>query len=412
MKAKAKMLGLLLPMLALWAMADTAEEPAETIQQWLEQARQAEQAGRNAQALAWLRRAWQHKPGAMETGIALIQYYLSHRQTPQALAIAEQMLQHNPDEVSALRALGLAQLANERDYAATETFRQLSERLPDSPEAWYLLALTQTRLRDYEGAAANLEKALALKQDYLPAQTLKTQLLLNARDDDAALASARSIQSQGIGARLEGDIHMRQRDFARAAAAYEASYEQNPSAQTVLLLSNALRLTGRHQAAFNALRKWLAVEPKDSRVRLQLAMYLDRRGFKSAALAEYELVLESAADNVIALNNLAWLYIARNPRKSLEYAERAAQLAPQQAEILDTLGWVLVRNRQAERALEPLRKAAAQAPHLPSIRYHLALAYRDLGETDKARAELSGLLASGQAFPEREQAANLLKQLP
>jgi Flp pilus assembly protein TadD len=95
----------------------------------------------------------------------------------------------------------------------------------------------------------------------------------------------------------------------------------------------------------------------------------------------------------------------------LSTAEHALRLAPDHPGVQDTLGWILVEQGQAARALDLLRKAADKAPKAATIRYHLAVALANSGKKPEARKELEQLLSSGQKFPETEQAKTLLNKL-
>jgi len=202
-----------------------------------------------------------------------------------------------------------------------------------------------------------------------------------------------------------------QGDFSAAAEAYQRAYDMAPSGQLALLSSNARRQSGDHEAAATALRNWLAVQPDDHRVRLQLAMYLDQTGRQEDAIAEYEQLLDQRPDNVVALNNLAWLYHLVGDGRAVTLAEQAVELAPDRPEITDTLGWILVEEGELRRGLLLLQQAAVQAPHIPDIRYHLAVAYQRVGRLDEARKELQYLLASGEEFARRDDAQALMNEL-
>ena len=121
--------------------------------------------------------------------------------------------------------------------------------------------------------------------------------------------------------------------------------------------------------------------------------------------------MEQQPENIVALNNLAWLYHTQNDPRSVERAQQAYDLAPDRPEIADTLGWLLLENGDPERGLVLLQEAAGKAPHIPAIRYHraVALAKNDRGE--EARKELERLLRDHSGFDEEGDARSLLTQL-
>jgi predicted Zn-dependent protease len=78
--------------------------------------------------------------------------------------------------------------------------------------------------------------------------------------------------------------------------------------------------------------------------------------------------------------------------------------------VIDTLGYVLIRNNRSEEALKVLERALSMAPDHPAIQYHHALALSELGRTTEAVAGLEKALAGGN-FDERADAEKLLRKL-
>jgi Flp pilus assembly protein TadD len=78
---------------------------------------------------------------------------------------------------------------------------------------------------------------------------------------------------------------------------------------------------------------------------------------------------------------------------------------------MDTLGWILVQQKQTARGIPLLQQALNKSPDAAEIQYHLAAAYAQSGDVVRARSELERLLANGLAFPQEAEASALLKQL-
>src|SRR5205814_6333762 len=107
--------------------------------------------------------------------------------------------------------------------------------------------------------------------------------------------------------------------------------------------------------------------------------------------------------NIPALNDLAWLYQQEKDPRALTTAEQAYQLQPDNAHVLDTLGWILVERGKTNDGLELLRKAAEKSPASTGIRYHWAATLAKSGDSARARTELADLLAKNKTFPERQE---------
>jgi predicted Zn-dependent protease len=92
-------------------------------------------------------------------------------------------------------------------------------------------------------------------------------------------------------------------------------------------------------------------------------------------------------------------------------AERAVAAAPQSPNIDDTLGWILLAQGEADKAVSYLSAASVSAPGNPDIQYHLAVALNRVGRTADAQSTLETLLGSGAAFADKAEAERLLQQL-
>ena len=109
---------------------------------------------------------------------------------------------------------------------------------------------------------------------------------------------------------------------------------------------------------------------------------------------------------------LANVLVVLDPKAALPVAEQAMAAGPGSAAITDTLGWVLFKNGQRDRALQLLRDARLRQPGNPTIRYHLAAVLADGGRHEEARTELQAALAAAPRFEGDAAARELLKSLP
>ena len=94
------------------------------------------------------------------------------------------------------------------------------------------------------------------------------------------------------------------------------------------------------------------------------------------------------------LSSYALLLQGLNDPAALGYAEKAAKLAPDQAQFADTYGWLLVLKGDLENGVRVLREARLRDPNNGLTRWHLASALVKSGRTAEARDELQAALAS------------------
>ena len=289
------------------------------------------------------------------------------------------------------------------------------EVTPKSPEAHVLLATAQLKRNQENAARQSLQRALELKPDYPSAQVALGHLEVKDRKFDRAMEIARALQEAHPGAaygdELEGDVHLGREAYREASGSYASAYGKSPSAALASKLYRAHEANGEAEQARQALGKWLDKHPEDVHMRGRLAFSLQAGGERQQAIDEYRRLLESAPDNVTALNNIAWLYHESGSPEGLGYAGRAHELAPDKPEITDTYGWLLVQNGEINRGLVLLQEARVRAPHIPDIHYHMAFALYKAGRTDESRKELDRLLKTGKTFPELEDARALHEKL-
>jgi predicted Zn-dependent protease len=114
----------------------------------------------------------------------------------------------------------------------------------------------------------------------------------------------------------------------------------------------------------------------------------------------------------LAMNALADLLCGAGQHgEALALARRAAELAPDNGMIQDTLGWALFLQGHDDEALAALQRSRATLGDHPIVLYHLGAIHREAGRTEDARSCLDLALRAGD-FPFAEEARRLLSALP
>lgn len=132
-----------------------------------------------------------------------------------------------------------------------------------------------------------------------------------------------------------------------------------------------------------------------------LATIDESRGETSSAAERYRKVLRSQPEHALALNNLAYLMHSQQGQadEALQLARRAAELLPSSADVLDTLGVVLLATGQPSEAETQLRKALSARPADVNIGLNLVDAMVHQQRFDEASKQL-------------EQTRRMLRRLP
>ena len=365
--------------------------------------------------LATLQRAVSANSTSATARAALIAHYNRLRDTKGALAAAQAASAALPDDPAIMLALGDAQQAAGETNQAIATYNKLVRAVPQSSAPLMRLANAYFSAKKHDAAIDALRKALEIQPDLIEAQREIVVVLVAAGRSDDALKEARDVQKarpkEVIGFALEGDVLSSQKKFTDASRAYAEGMKRQALPALAIRQHQALMAADQRAAAEAAAARWLKENPKDVIVRVYLAdLDLRRQDFKSAARHLKEVVAIQP-DNASALNNLAWSLSELKDPAALGYSEKAYALAPGNASVADTYGYLLVGKGETQRGVEVLTKAAAAAPNADAIRLHLAQALLKLGDRAGAKKELEAIIQLGNKSSAAAEAEQLLKQL-
>ena len=167
-----------------------------------------------------------------------------------------------------------------------------------------------------------------------------------------------------------------------------------------LRMGETYRRMGKAEAAVASLTRANQLLPDQPVVLGTLALVLDGCGKKDEAERAYRATLELDPDNAIAMNNLAYLLAERGEdlELALGFARRAGELMPDDADAMDTAGWVQLKRKQADAAIELFARALSKEAGNEGYRRHLLLALEAKADRSAAMDELRVLLA-GDAPP-------------
>lgn len=354
-------------------------------------------------------------PAALEPRVLLARYYLAKgkpAQVPPLFTTVDAQQQQTPD---VLRLMALSQLATKDASAAQFSLEQLLKVAPDSAQIRHLMAMAAAEQGNSERMLEELHRSLELDKDYFPSRLALTKIALETNDTAqfeqqiAILAkeapdNAEVLLMQAAAAHRSGDL-----PTARKTA--EKAFKLEPSSNALVSLAMYEELSGARAKALKRYDAWLKKNPDDIAARMAYASSLMMDHQVPQSTTQYAIVLQADPDNLTALNNQAWLLRETDTAKALGYAQRAAELAPDSAAVLDTLAMVQYISKDYDKAQRSILRALKSAPDDPSIRYHSAMIAAALKDNATARATLEKLLAANPKFPEVAKAKALLAQL-
>ena len=351
----------------------------------------ARKRGDEAAAERYLKQAVELNPGAV---VYLARFYLDAGRAEEAVKALEG---HDQPAALRLKVDALVRLGKLDEAVAT------ARKLPEGPAKHALLARLALAQGDRGEAEKALERALKAKADYLPALLASTRLAIAAQDEKRyreRLARIRKIEgTEDLVTELEGDWALAAGRPKAAMAKYERLIDQGKVSPTLwrkydasAAQAKALERAAEHYAVY------LKKHPDDVQTRRRYAILLQHRGDEDAAAEQYRKVL-AASDDLVAMNNLAWIYIERDDPRGLELAAKAYEKNPGNPGVADTYAWALIRSGKVDKGVNILKSIL---PKLPSgrqaneMKYHLAYGLALAGDLPTAQRYLDELREAGE----------------
>jgi tetratricopeptide (TPR) repeat protein len=167
---------------------------------------------------------------------------------------------------------------------------------------------------------------------------------------------------------------------------------------------------GEYDKSAACFRQGLSIYPEDPNLRFYLGVVYDKAGLRTLAANELRKTIKIDPEMHEALNYLGYLYAEDgvNLEEAESLVRRALTLSPGNAAYMDSLGWVLYKKGEYEKAAEELSAAAESAADDATIREHLGDAYHKLKDLDRAGTEWEKAL---ELDPARSEVTEKLKAL-
>lgn len=143
------------------------------------------------------------------------------------------------------------------------------------------------------------------------------------------------------------------------------------------------------EASESCYRNALRLAPGDYRWSHYLALGYRARGDLDRAGGQYANVLTLRPNDLAAVLGLARIELEQGRTEAAaEHFQAALKLDPGSAAAMAGLGEIAAAGRDYANAVERYEEALRRQPQASSLHYRLAMAYRQLGQVDKARLHL------------------------
>lgn len=337
---------------------------------------------------AWLANHYEIALDAMEQALKLrpdwemaAVYYgqiLRRMQSKDVTTYYEDYLENYP-KANEVRASFVRMLIAEQNFDdAREQLQYLLAENPDNADVALTIGLLSMELRDFDVTEENFKKALSLGyKDTSSVYFHLAQIYEETQRTDMAMRAYQKVKSgeRFFPAQIRYAALLAEKGNLNTARQHlqdlPAANDQQ-KAHLILAEAQLLRESGLHQQVFDLLDKGLKILPDFPELLYDRALAADKIGKFDILEKDLRKLIQLRPDSAHAYNALGYSLAERGDRlpEALQLIKKAVALSPDDAYIMDSLGWVYYRMGNIQEGLNYLNMAFAARPD-PEIAAHL-----------------------------------------
>lgn len=308
--------------------------------------------------------ALKRRPEWEEAALFKARILLSQKEPQKARAFYEAFLADNRG-ANSVRLNYARFLVDQKEWdKALEEFKRVADNLPDDADTVYAVGLLSLQNNRLEEAEKYLKRAIELRPQNDQARLYFGQVAEQRKRYNEAIERYLQV-SEGehyfeAQARL-GVVMARQGDLARARRHLESVNAQNDAqrVQVALAHEQILRDARQFNEALEVLNAAIKTVPGDKDLLYARALVAEKLNLLEVAERDLREILKKDPQNVNALNALGYTLTDRTTRydEARDLLQKAMTLKPDDAFILDSMGWLQYRLGNTAEALKYLRRA-------------------------------------------------------
>ncbi len=311
---------------------------------------------------------------------------------------------------------------------AVNSFDKIANVVKDNPIGLVQLAQLQSDAQLFDDAYENIKRARTmLRGDMnldMQARILQADILLKNRQYNQAITLARSVVLNAFSRddktvlRLQamfiiGEVYRAQEQYQQAADMFVELFNNGmPNQAGAYLYELTTKRLNEDVFSMHA-ENLLKSQPEQQFVRRLVADFYLQTNQRELASSHYNRLLEDerVAKREQIYNNLANILVDTDLDEADKYVQMAFEINQQDAQILDTMGWIYFQRNDYLNALRQFRKAYVLDSTEPGIKYHLAYVLYKLGRISEAKKQLERLFEDHDDFQQQAKAKALLAAL-
>ncbi|WP_092757711.1 XrtA/PEP-CTERM system TPR-repeat protein PrsT [Rhodoferax sp. OV413] len=352
------------------------------------------------------------QPASTALRQALVMEQMRAGQADAALSVAQAGAAANNASPDAVALLASVHLQSGNQLMAAETYRKLVTNYPQRFE-WRLQLAELEAAADRKREAATLLRGLITDRPSDSTAYIMLAKLTWADNLSEALSIAKALgekeSHQRTAMLLEGDLLFLAGKYDDALQQFGKAAKAGavPAARlrSIQVLDKAQREDAAEQELADSLRKF----PDDPSVIGFAAQRARAQGKPAVAVEFLKKMAAKDASNPIVLNDLAWAQVEANQPEALKNATRAAELAPNSPQVLDTLAMAQAQGGLQTEAIGNLHTVINLAPTAVAPRLRLAELYINAGKPKEATQLMRALDQKKLSVKDKETVSRLTK---
>jgi tetratricopeptide (TPR) repeat protein len=380
---------------------ENARAATESDPDWLDAkllyARSLLVAGRTADSLA-IGAELLEEHDEVEVRLQYAELLLSAGRSVEAKGILDGILASNPGLPEAVRALAFLALTEERLEEAKQHFNELRGDTRYRNEAFYYLGRIAETEREFLQATRSYARVTdgthAVEAQLRTARIMFSEL----GDRDGAVRHLREFgeSNERFASNMlvaQSQLLLQMEQPAQAMQVFEGALADSPDdptlhaahAQLFVILSQDAVERGALDEAEQLLLDGLERYSDNTSLRYAQALLYEEQGKMRRAVTVLEDLVDDSPDDAALLNALGYLLTDQFSRhdEARGYIQKALAMDPDNAAIIDSMGWVLFRLGEHRAALDYLERAYRLEDD-PEIAAHLVDVHWALGDRDAA----------------------------
>lgn len=315
-------------------------------------------------ALATIDEVLKLRPDWEEAALFKARLLLSQKDPGKARAFFESFLDGN-SRATNVRLNYARFLIDQKEWQkALVEFKRVAADAPDDADTIYAVGLLSLQNNRLEEAEKYLKRALALRPENDQARLYLGQVAEQGKRHAEAVRWYREVDDGEyyFEAQLRlGVVLARQGDLAGARRQLDGIKTQNDPqrVQAALAQETILREAKLYREALEALNAAIQAVPGDKDLLYARSLAAEKLGMLDVTERDLREILKQDPKNVNALNALGYTLTDRTTRfqEALELLKQAIELKPDDAYIMDSMGWLQYRLGNHAEAVKYLKRA-------------------------------------------------------